>query len=679
MEAVAARRKHIEARLAQDEAKIKELSDRLSQSEKLTKDMVDILDSFDGRLTKMDKTIMPVYKKTKQLTALQENIDSTMTKLQQVIDYHHVADEVDPKLREGPKGNFEAYLKLLDKLRAAVDFFRHNNPSSMELSHVTTSFDRGIEILEKNFRDLLRQNSEPVPYAVLQKMVDMELSQGGDEIKASPSKQATPTIQHLPDIVVKDLSTVARYVVTSAAENRGDILNNYGQIRSNTLGRTLSSFYDNNTPRKQAYASSFAVKPATPTKKQGGKKKDITGLARSKIVQGKLSTSSLLAGDGAVTSDEPLEGATVVVKLSIILMKLMKSEFLLMERIVPQRHHSHVFNIIISEPINYLISKGDSVLTLAQRQLSRHEFLTIISILKIIEALYKTLPEYKSLLFNASGGEELYIKFGHLLGRCEKLASKGLQDYIVYIKGDSEKVSNLPRDGTVHELTSKTMWFLEQMLTYSDTVGRLQLNHEGYYDLEDCRKAVGNFMVQTLNVLALNMEQKARNYESPVLAAVFLLNNYSFVHSTFTRKELMLDLMRMALRDIEESYETFIDNQRKGYQRGFAKLLGHLGHLSVNLPPSKNQKQALKDKFKGFNVELEELFKTQQQYSIPDPTLRRRVRDEIVTLVNLPYQAFYDEYSGVNFTKNRDKYIKYTPDDVEAKLLTFFDQGAGAQ
>lgn len=27
-------------------------------------------------------------------------------------------------------------MKLLDKLRVAVDFFRYNNPSSMELSHV---------------------------------------------------------------------------------------------------------------------------------------------------------------------------------------------------------------------------------------------------------------------------------------------------------------------------------------------------------------------------------------------------------------------------------------------------------------------------------------------------------------------------------------------------------------
>ena len=30
-----------------------------------------------------------------------------------------------------------------------------------------------------------------------------------------------------------------------------------------------------------------------------------------------------------------------------------------MERIVPQRHHAHVFSIIVTEPINYLISKGD--------------------------------------------------------------------------------------------------------------------------------------------------------------------------------------------------------------------------------------------------------------------------------------------------------------------------------
>lgn len=43
------------------------------------------------------------------------------------------------------------------------------------------------------------------------------------------------------------------------------------------------------------------------------------------------------------------------------------------------------------------------------------------------------------------------------------------------------------------------------------------------------------FIVQTLSGLNLNMEQKSRTYESTVLAAIFLLNNYFFIQSTFTK------------------------------------------------------------------------------------------------------------------------------------------------
>lgn len=33
-------------------------------------------------------------------------------------------------------GNIENYLKLMERLRVAVDFFNHNNPGSVELGHV---------------------------------------------------------------------------------------------------------------------------------------------------------------------------------------------------------------------------------------------------------------------------------------------------------------------------------------------------------------------------------------------------------------------------------------------------------------------------------------------------------------------------------------------------------------
>lgn len=47
-----------------------------------------------------------------------------------------------------------------------------------------------------------------------------------------------------------------------------------------------------------------------------------------------------------------------------------------------------------------------------------------------------------------------------------------------------------------------------------------------------------------------------------------LSHTHTHIHMLFIRKELMLDLMKLALRDVEENYETFIDNQRKAYQRG---------------------------------------------------------------------------------------------------------------
>ena len=41
--------------------------------------------------------------------------------------------------------------------------------------------------------------------------------------------------------------------------------------------------------------------------------------------------------------------------------------------------------------------------------------------------------------------------------------------------------------------------------------------------------------VRALDALNLNMEHKARNFESPYLAALFLLNNFHFVHKSFSQ------------------------------------------------------------------------------------------------------------------------------------------------
>ncbi|KAJ7362142.1 Exocyst complex component 7 [Desmophyllum pertusum] len=84
----------------------------------------------------------------------------------------------------------------------------------------------------------------------------------------------------------------------------------------------------------------------------------------------------------------------------------------------------------------------------------------------------------------------------------------------------------------------------------------------------------------------------------------------------------------------------------------------------------------IKDKFKGFNTEFEELHQIQKTYAVPDTQLRDQIRDENIKLIFPLYETFRNKYASLSFTKNPEKYVKYTVDEVTAMLKSFFDVSA---
>ncbi len=84
----------------------------------------------------------------------------------------------------------------------------------------------------------------------------------------------------------------------------------------------------------------------------------------------------------------------------------------------------------------------------------------------------------------------------------------------------------------------------------------------------------------------------------------------------------------------------------------------------------------LQEKFAGFNREMEEIASTQKRYSIPDVELRESLKRDNKEYILPKYSSFYDKYSNVVFTKNPDKYIKYTPAQVSGLIDSFFDVAA---
>lgn len=62
---------------------------------------VSILSSFESRLMQLENSIIPVHKQTENLQRLQDNVDKTLSCMDHVISYYHVAKDTDRIIREG--------------------------------------------------------------------------------------------------------------------------------------------------------------------------------------------------------------------------------------------------------------------------------------------------------------------------------------------------------------------------------------------------------------------------------------------------------------------------------------------------------------------------------------------------------------------------------------------------
>lgn len=82
---------------------------------------------------------------------------------------------------------------------------------------------------------------------------------------------------------------------------------------------------------------------------------------------------------------------------------------------------------------------------------------------------------------------------------------------------------------------------------------------------------------------------------------------------------------------------------------------------------SSKDREAIKEKFRTFNAEFENLIKTHKGYNITNQTLRQTLAKE-VKFISPMYHRFYDRHSGGDFSKHVDKYIKYTKQEFD-KIL----------
>ncbi|XP_063265046.1 exocyst complex component 7 isoform X2 [Prinia subflava] len=703
-EEVSARRREIEDKLKQEEETLSFIKESLEKSDQLTKNMVSILSSFESRLMKLENSIIPVHKQTENLQRLQENVEKTLSCLDHVISYYHVAKDTEKIIKEGPTGRLEEYLNCMDKIQKAVEYFQDNNPDSPELNRVKSLFERGKESLESEFRSLMTRHTKPVPPILI-----LDLISGDEEMDT----QEEMSLEHLPESVLHDIIRISGWLVENGRNQ--DFMTVYFQIRSVQLDRSIKGLKDHF--RKNSSSSGVPYSPAiqnkrkdTPTKKplkRPGTIRKAQNLLKQYSqhgLDGKKGASNLIPMEGhehdsrvkhlsdALGDKHGLAaGRDDVFDIEIdayihcvsAFVKLAQSEYQLLTEIVPEHHQKKTFDSLIQESLDNLIMEGDNIVSAARKAIIRHDYSAVLTIFPILKHLKQMKPEFDQVLQGTAAGTK--NKLPGLITSMETTGAKALEEFADNIKNDPDKEYNMPKDGTVHELTSNAILFLQQLLDFQETAGAMLASQEtsssaSSYSSEFSRRLLSTYICKVLGNLQLNLLSKSKVYEDPALSAIFLHNNYNYILKSLEKSEL-IQLVAVTQKTAERSYRELIEQQIQTYQRSWFKVTDYI--LEKNLPVFQpgvklkdKERQMIKERFKGFNDGLEELCKIQKAWAIPDMEQRDKICRAQKTIVKETYGAFLNRYGNVPFTKNPEKYIKYQVDQVGEMIEKLFDTSA---
>ncbi|XP_026989782.1 exocyst complex component 7 isoform X12 [Tachysurus fulvidraco] len=647
-EDASARKREIEDKLKQEQETLSFIRENLEKSDQLTKGMVSILSSFESRLMALENSIIPVHKQTENLQRLQENVDKTLFCLDHVISYYHVAKDTDKIIKEGPTGRLNEYLACIAKIQKAVEYFQDNNPDSPELNTVKVRFEKGKEQLEAEFRALLTRYSKAVPPILILDAI------GGDE-----ELEGEVTLEHLPEAVLQDVICIAGWLVEYGRNQ--DFMNVYFQIRSSQLDRSIKGLKEHF--RKNSASSALLYSPAVQTKRKDTPTKKVPKRPGKDDVMD-------------VEIDSYIHCISAFVKLA-------QSEYTLLTEVIPEHHQKKTFDSLIQEALDNLMLDGDNIVTAARRAIMRHDYSAVLTIFPILRHLKHTKPDFDTTLQGTAASTK--NKLPTLITSMETTGAKALEEFADSIKNDPDKEYNMPKDGTVHELTSNAILFLQQLLDFQETAGAMLASQEtsssaSSYSSEFSRRLLSTYICKVLGNLQLNLLSKSKVYEDQALSAIFLHNNYNYILKSLEKSEL-IQLVAVTQKKAESSYRELIQQQIQTYQRSWMKVTDHLTdrNMPALLPGVKlkdKERQAIKDKFKGFNDGLEELCKIQKVWAIPDKEQRDAIRHAQKQLISDAYSFFLRRCANISFTKNPEKYYKYTPEDVEDMIEKLFDTSA---
>ncbi|XP_036335931.1 exocyst complex component 7 [Rhagoletis pomonella] len=690
------------SKLEKETSNLALLKDRVEKYHDLSTQMSSILTVFEQRLGKLEQTILPVYKETEQLQKRQQNLEATLVCLETVLAHYDISQEVCNLIHQGPiEGNVNGFLEALGKLRAAMDYFLHHNSQSVELENVTSLFNTGCEGLNQHFRLLLKKHSAPLKPVELLDLIYIE----------DDSSDEYTSFRQLSQNTREELGTIAHWLEQNLRREYAVI---YATERGEVVLRSLQNLKDHqkssswgNEALKPRHSGRPEVKKNTSARLQQifERKANKLYLRATQTLEQSTGISIKKASSQSehLSAEEFMDGDQELDKYLVMLLglqRLLNWERSLMTEIVPASKHGDVFSKLAYNSIELVVKDAEAITNRIMRCISRKEWTSALGIFSALKRVILLQPDIERT-YDPQQREQLT----KVLNKLQATGAKALEHFLDVVKGESGTnivgmssstlgygYVNVPKDATVHELTSNTIWFIEHLYDHYDVIGSI-LQQDVLYSTqldtilmkkalpgEERNKALlAVYIKKALAELNLSIMNKCEQYNDQATKHLFRLNNIHYILKSLQQSNL-IDLVTLAEPDCEQCYLDMIRELKFSYQKTWSKMLVSIGVDELPRPShgkvKDKDRSILKERFSTFNKDFEEACKVQRGISIPDVILREGIKRDNVEHILPKYNRFYEMYASVQFSKNPDKYVKYRPHEINQMLSKLFDDSA---
>ncbi|XP_078432043.1 exocyst complex component EXO70A1-like [Wolffia australiana] len=627
------------------------LRESLLKSQNNTDAMVSILGSFDRRLSALETTMRPTQVRTHAIRRAHENIDKTLKSAAIILAQFDLSREAEAKILKGPHEDLESYLEAVEQLRSNVRFFSSNKnfkSSDGVLNHANNLLSRAILKLDDEFRQLLSNYSKPLEPENLVECLPNSLRlstepQGNHLESNSRVSPASNVLEHhnknSGTIIYKPLTLIYPRILPLLHELAQQMVHAGHRQQCFKIYKENRSFVMEQTLRK------LGVEKLT--------KEDVQKM-QWEILEAKIGNW------------------TVFIRVAVVL--LFSGERKICDQIFNGMDslNDQCFSEVTASSLSLLLSFGDAI---ARSKRSPEKLFVLLD---MFESMHELQPEIERI-FAGKAFSEMRDSMFTLTRRLGQTAQDTFGDFEEAVEKDVSKTTVL--DGAVHPLTSYVINYVKFLYDYQST---FKLLFQESQDADETNSQFANMTIRIMNALQSNLEGKSKQYKDPALAYIFLMNNIHYMVRSVRRSEAK-DLLG---DDWVQRQRRVVQQNANQYRRvAWTKLMQSLTIQVTNstggdgIPGSQSMgnssgvsRATVKERFKSFNTQFEELHQRQSQWCVPDLELRESLKLSIAEVLLPAYRSFIKRFGPlIDCGKNPQKYYRHAPEDVERLLGEFFE------